>query len=298
MNIVEKSLTDLSPYENNPRNNDNAVDAVAASIQQFGFKVPIVIDSSGVIVAGHTRFKAAKRLGLVSVPCIIADDLSPAQIKAFRLADNKVSELATWDNSLLYAELEDLADWDLESFGFGNDLWQKRQAWRHIEKKCNLKRHFRQQSNGDFLFTSFFDTGKEGVPISAIKDDFSNVKPFADCLCDFICRAFGSNLAKGSWCLLTTPRRRHKDGFHFSTEICKLAANYLHLPFYQDAITAENRNRILPEFHLVIEPAEFNCLLFDDIITTGKTIETARQLLLAAGHPVFSIISIKNSSKG
>lgn len=297
MNVVDKSLAELSPYENNPRNNDNAVDAVAASIKEFGFKVPIVIDSSGVIVAGHTRFKAAKRLGLANVPCIVADDLSPAQIKAFRLADNKVSELAEWDNSLLYSELEDLADFDMESFGFGNDLWQRRQAWRHIEKKCNLKKRFKHNSNGVFLFTSFFETGKEGVPISSIKEDFSNVKPFADCLCDYISRAFGANLDKGSWCLLTTPRRRHKDGFHFSTEICKLAADFLHLPFYQDAIRAENRSRILPEFHLLTNPNEVNILLFDDIITTGKTIETARQLLIDAGHAVFSVISIKNSNK-
>lgn len=97
MNIIEKNLTDIKPYEKNPRKNDNAVEYVANSIKEFGFKVPIVIDNNGVIVAGHTRYKASKKLGLEKVPCIIADDLTPEQIKAYRLADNKVAEKAEWD---------------------------------------------------------------------------------------------------------------------------------------------------------------------------------------------------------
>ena len=97
MEIIEKKVTELKEYENNPRNNDEAVEAVAESISQFGFKVPIIIDREGVIIAGHTRRKAAEFLGLQSVPCIIADDLTPEQIKAFRLADNKTAELADWD---------------------------------------------------------------------------------------------------------------------------------------------------------------------------------------------------------
>lgn len=118
MNIIEKGVSELIPYENNPRNNDGAVDAVAASIKEFGFKVPIVIDKDGVIVAGHTRLKAAKKLGMEKVPCIIADDLSEEQVKAFRLADNKSGELAEWNEELLAEELEALQDVDMEQFGF------------------------------------------------------------------------------------------------------------------------------------------------------------------------------------
>lgn len=108
MEIIYKKVEDLIPYINNPRNNDNAVDAVASSIKNFGFKVPIVIDSGSEIITGHTRLKAAKKLGFEEVPCIVADDLTPAQIKAFRIADNKVAELATWDFELLNSELEEL----------------------------------------------------------------------------------------------------------------------------------------------------------------------------------------------
>ena len=107
---------DLIPYENNPRNNDEAVEFVARSISEFGFKVPIVIDRNNVIVTGHTRLKAAVRLGLETVPCIRADDLTDDQIKAFRLADNKVGEIATWDFEKLEVEIGKI-DLDLGEFG-------------------------------------------------------------------------------------------------------------------------------------------------------------------------------------
>ena len=118
MEIIEKSLGELKPYENNPRINDAAVPYVANSIRDFGFKVPIIIDKDGVIVAGHTRFKAAMSLRLEKVPCIIADDLTPKQIAAFRLADNKVGEIADWDMEALSAELEKISDFDMSDFGF------------------------------------------------------------------------------------------------------------------------------------------------------------------------------------
>ena len=118
MNVQEIKLKDIKPYGKNPRKNDDAVPYVAESIKQFGFKVPIVIDKNNVIVAGHTRYKAAKKLGFKSVPCIIADDLTDEQIKAFRLADNKVSEKAEWDLDLLDSEIEGIFDIDMTDFGF------------------------------------------------------------------------------------------------------------------------------------------------------------------------------------
>ena len=117
MQIVEKNIDELTPYERNPRKNDNAVQYVANSIKEFGFKVPIVIDKNGVIVAGHTRLKAAKELGMKTVPCIVADDLTEEQVKAFRLADNKTGEMAGWDFSMLEEELSKI-DLDMNLFGF------------------------------------------------------------------------------------------------------------------------------------------------------------------------------------
>lgn len=121
MNIVDKRIEDLIPYEKNPRRNDKAVKYVAESIKQFGFKVPIVIDKDNVIVAGHTRYKASKKLGLKTVPCLVADDLTEQQIKAYRLADNKVAEKAEWDFELLDQELADLFDFNMMSLGFEDD---------------------------------------------------------------------------------------------------------------------------------------------------------------------------------
>lgn len=118
LKIIYKKTEDLIPYINNPRNNDGAVDKVASSIKNFGFKVPIVVDGDNEIIAGHTRLKAAKKLGMDEVPCIVADDLNDGQIKAFRLADNRVAEFAEWDFNQLGAELAELDDWDMSDFGF------------------------------------------------------------------------------------------------------------------------------------------------------------------------------------
>ena len=118
MQIILKKINEVIPYERNPRKNEDAVEFVANSIKEFGFKVPIVIDKDGIIVAGHTRHKAALKLGIKEVPCIVADDLTDEQIKAYRLADNKVSEKAEWDYNLLDAELGEILEVDMGTFGF------------------------------------------------------------------------------------------------------------------------------------------------------------------------------------
>lgn len=127
MNIVYINIDEIKPYEKNPRKNDQAVDAVANSIKEFGFKVPIVIDQDGTIVAGHTRYKAAKKLKMESVPCIIADDLTPEQVKAYRLADNKVGESSEWDMGLLDQELDGIFDLDMRNFGFLEEEEEKKE---------------------------------------------------------------------------------------------------------------------------------------------------------------------------
>ncbi len=118
MIIEDIPISAVKPYEKNPRKNDKAVDGVAESIKQFGFKQPIVIDKNGVIVAGHTRYKAALKLGFDTVPCVRADDLTPEQIKAYRILDNKLNELSTWDFEALGQEIEtfdfDFSDFDVQ----------------------------------------------------------------------------------------------------------------------------------------------------------------------------------------
>lgn len=121
--IVTMDMMELTPYEGNPRDNEAAVESVKNSIQNFGFLVPIVVDSDNVIVAGHTRYEAATRLGLTEVPCIVAEHLTDEQIKAFRIIDNKVSELARWDMDALSTEITALADSGIQftEMGFDQD---------------------------------------------------------------------------------------------------------------------------------------------------------------------------------
>lgn len=119
MQIIQKKINDIHPYEKNPRIiSDDAVEKVANSIKEFGFKVPLVIDKEGTIVTGHTRMKAAEKIGMKEVPCIVADDLTQEQIKAFRLADNKVSEFSGWDFDELYSEVTGIMDINMSDFGF------------------------------------------------------------------------------------------------------------------------------------------------------------------------------------
>ena len=130
MEIIYKNIDELIPYENNPRLNDEAVEYVKNSIKEFGFKVPIVIDKDNVIIAGHTRIKASKELGIKDIPCIIADDLTEEQAKAFRLADNKVAEKSLWDYTKLDEELDSILDIDMSMFDFNSsDI-----DWNDIEE--------------------------------------------------------------------------------------------------------------------------------------------------------------------
>ena len=116
MQTVTMKLKDIRPYEKNPRRNDEAVEAVANSIKEFGMKQPIVVDKGGVIIVGHTRYKALKKLGIKETDVVVADDLTEEQVKAYRIADNSTGELATWDYDLLMPEIADL-DFDMSMFG-------------------------------------------------------------------------------------------------------------------------------------------------------------------------------------
>lgn len=119
--MVYLPLKDIKPYENNPRKNDKAVGKVAASLKEFGAQAPIIVDANYVIIAGHTRYKAAKKLGLEEFPCVVADGLTEEQANAYRLADNKTGEFAEWDDDKLDEELARILNIDMEQFGFDFD---------------------------------------------------------------------------------------------------------------------------------------------------------------------------------
>lgn len=289
----------IRPYEKNPRDNKKSIDKVAKSIQEFGFLQPIVCDANGIILAGHTRFAAAQKLGLKEVPVLYANDLTPTQAKAYRLADNKVGEDSKWVSDFLIEELETIGDEafaiDMSSFGFDLSNEMKRyKSWENLNHRCGFKKKIVVRTQGGYFYTSFFSSGKEGRPLEEIKSDPTLVEPFAYSLCDYLHQTLGDNLPSGNWCLCTTPRRRHKTGFHFSTAICEVAAKELGIPFYTDAIESHSRDRFHPDFALVRNPKETNVILYDDILTTGLTMRDSRQLLLDSGHNVLPIVAINN----
>ena len=136
MKIQMMDIDNIYPYENNPRKNEKAVEAVARSIKEFGFKNPIIVDKDNVIVSGHTRRLAALMLGLKAVPVIVSDDLTDEQIKAFRLADNRVAELAVWDDALLEKEMAKVIDMDLTDYGFDAEAVE-----RAIQEDVGVRTH-------------------------------------------------------------------------------------------------------------------------------------------------------------
>lgn len=153
--IVYISLDEIQPYEQNPRKNDQAVEAVSNSIEKFGFNVPIIVDKDKTIIAGHTRFKAAKKLGLSVVPTIVADDLSPRQAKAYRIADNKVGEISTWDSELLDFELSDLSDFSMTDFGFEGmmqGLEQSFSAEVGVDSRADIPETERRKMEGETYY--------------------------------------------------------------------------------------------------------------------------------------------------
>lgn len=122
MEVRNMNIDDIKPYDNNPRDNDNAVDATANSIKEFGWQQPIVVDKDMVIIVGHTRYKAAKKLGYKEVPVVVASNLNKEQVRAYRLADNKTGELADWNTKLLDDELQSILDIDMTDFGFDENI--------------------------------------------------------------------------------------------------------------------------------------------------------------------------------
>lgn len=162
--VVYKQVDELIPYKNNPRNNKKAVDKVAKSIKEFGFKVPIVIDENNVIVAGHTRLLASKQLGLEIVPVIIAKGLTDEQIRAFRLADNKVSEFSKWDDDKLFDELKQL-EIDMTQFGF--EITESLEKEEEPEPEIKFTEELGEESNYIVLK---FDTSVDWLMLESLFD--------------------------------------------------------------------------------------------------------------------------------
>ena len=175
MKVIDKPVNEIRPYAKNPRINDKAV---AESIREYGFKQPIVIDKDGVIVAGHTRLKAALMLGLETVPCVVADDLTDEQVRAFRLVDNKTAELSAWDDELLAEELKALENLDLSIYGFENIKIIDRTTENPYTNKIEIPKYEPKEESAPELH-KLYDTGRTDdlireIDNSQIPDDIKD----------------------------------------------------------------------------------------------------------------------------
>ena len=180
-------IGDVHPYEDNPRRNDDAVEAVAASIREFGWKQPIVVDADGTIVVGHTRYKAALALGMDEVPVVVASDLTPEQCAAYRLADNRVGELAEWDAELLAQELDGLADLDMSAFGF-----TERDMERAASGDVDFSNLDAMSGDGDDEYDEFVDKFKP----KKTTDDCYTPPEVYEVIRDWACAEYGIDPAK------------------------------------------------------------------------------------------------------
>ena len=171
--VIAMAVKDLVPYANNPRNNEQAVDTVAKSIKEFGFTNPIVVDSDNVVINGHTRLLAAEKLGLEKVPVIRKEDLTPEQVKAFRLVDNKTSELSGWDFEKLDAEIAELQamDFDMSEFEFESSHNFNAEAYSDFFEDASSQSQAQEQSQDNSAQTEHGleqsqEPGKSTEPVS------------------------------------------------------------------------------------------------------------------------------------
>ena len=311
--IQEVSVNRLKPYGKNTKiHGEEQIQKLCRSIEEFGFISPILIDSEMNVIAGHGRLMAAKQLKMKKVPCLFIEGLTEAQRRAYIIADNRLGEYSEWNLELVAEEIEALnleaADLDFLEFQFdepedeewtedgetGEETEEKGKAWSTRDTRCDMKLNITARIKNGRWYTSLYAVSKEGQTLEEIKNDKKREKQMAGDLVDYIRKAMGRNLAANSWAMITTGRRRHRDGYHFATEICRKAAKQLGIPFYENAIECGNANRLKPKLSIQKKPEERNLILFDDIITTGTTVNRTAELLEGDGYTVITIIGIRN----
>ena len=273
------------------------------------------MDKNLNVIAGHGRIEAAKAAGLDAVPCVFIEGLTDAQRRRYIIEDNRLSEFGEWDMDVLEAELRELfaegvevgeMDFDLdigpieeEEITFEDPEAEeeekpKGKKWTTRGVRCDMKPCLAARTKDGRRYVSLYASSKEGMTLEEIKNSRKCEKQIAEALEGHIRESLGSHLGENGWAMITTGRRRHRDGYHFATAVCKGAAQGLGIAFYEGAIECGNADRLKPELALVKEPAEKNLILFDDIITTGTTMSKTADLLLSKGYTVLIIIGIRN----
>lgn len=253
--------------------------------------LPIVCNENDTVILGITQYYAALELQYPNIEIVNMKGLNYEQELFYPYLDYLVS------NNL--SMLKQIRMFDSycthQSLLFKKSSSVKRVLGnQHCLRLCDLASKPAAHIQNGFYFFSMFETGSSGINIETIKTDASMVGVFCDSLCYTLLNLIGICFNNEDWCICTTPRRRHKTGMHFASEICEETSKRLGIPFYRDVVIAKNRGRITPSFSLQINPTENNIVLFDDILTTGIIIQETRKLLITQGHTVIPIIGIRN----
>lgn len=290
----------------NPRlTNPDKLDKLIESIRQDpemlelrGLMVYPIEDGKYITIGGNMRLQALKRLGYEQCPCVIIPKDTPVdKLHAYIVKDN--GNFGDWDYKALLAgwDAAELDDWaiDIPDFEDEETKKKKRAGWNSGENAkesvCDMVDNIAWHPKRDFSFISCFKQSEEGYPLSLIKSDFGNVGKFADAALNIIQRALGMRSKEG-WAIVTTPKRRHKER-NFAESVCIELSGRLHIPFYQDAISAKTRQRINPTFTLNADIKEDNIIVYDDILTTGATLDAVNKLL--ANKNCFFVVGIDNN---
>lgn len=309
----EVAVDQLKPYEKNSKiHGEEQLEKLAQSIREFGFISPILVDREFNVIAGHGRLMAAQKIGLEKVPCLFIEGLTESQRRKYIIADNRLNEYSEWNLDLVAQEFKELnmeaGELDFLGFEFDGGFMEsepeaskaddaekaKGKAWNTRGARCDMKPDVVARQKNGHWYTSLHTISKEGKTLEEIKNDKKCERQLAGELADYIEGAMGRNLAANGWAILTTGRRRHREGYHFATEVTRKAAGRLKIPFYEGAISCGNADRLKPALTIEQRPKEKNLILFDDIITTGTTAAKTAELLEAEGYTVMIIIGIRN----
>lgn len=315
--LREVEIAALKPYERNAkRHGAGQLAKLERSIRELGFLSPCLIDKNHNVIAGHGRIQAAAAAGLTKVPCVFVEGLTDAERRRYIIEDNRISEFGDWDMDVLEKELKELADQgvDVQTMDFDIDIGdietagvsfeetepeeegekEKGKPWKTRGVRCDMKPQICTREKSGHRYVSLYASSKEGLTLEEIKNSRKCEKQITAAVVEFMREFLGENLAGSGWALMTTGRRRHREGYHFATEICRSIAEKTGLRFYEGAIECGNANRLKPQLELVKEPEEKNVILFDDIITTGTTMSRTAELLQGKGYIVMTIIGIRN----